>query len=263
MASLGVGSGAVIRHVLSPCQHCGSRRSGLCAVAGEPQALAALERVRAGTRILEAGTVIYSQGDRPDRIYNLVSGWIVLAQDRPDGRRSLPRFVLPGEIFGIEPRDRLCHSATTLTTASVCVFEKAQHDEVRLHHRSLNEHFLWLLERESFLAFETLSVVATRSAQTRLANLLWGLAVRALHRRPRVEDRIFLPLSQVDLAWGVGLTPVHVNRVLRQFREERLLTFHDHGLVVADPKRLEALSGASEDFVALWAEDVGPVWTAR
>ncbi len=119
------------------------------------------------------------------------------------------------------------------------------------------------MERDSHLAFEALNSMASRSALVRLANLLWRLTIRSLGRRPTPGEVISIPLSQIDLAAATGLTPVHVSRVMRQFRERNLLTFVGHSLVVRDPRALEALSGASETLVALWSRSVGPVGDRR
>lgn len=51
------------------------------------------------------------------------------------------------------------------------------------------------------------------------------------------------PLSQFVLADALGLTAIHVNRVLRQLREEKLLTVRRGTVKIHDLGRLRKLSG--------------------
>ena len=50
------------------------------------------------------------------------------------------------------------------------------------------------------------------------------------------------PLNQYLLADAVGLTAIHVNRILRQLRERKLLTFRDGKVVFHDLHRLRQLA---------------------
>ena len=55
------------------------------------------------------------------------------------------------------------------------------------------------------------------------------------------DGRCFnLALTQSDLAEICGLTNVHVNRVMRQLREEKLCVFRSSLVEIADPDRLAA-----------------------
>ena len=47
-----------------------------------------------------------------------------------------------------------------------------------------------------------------------------------------------LPLTQTQLAHCVGITPVHVNRVLKLFREEGIVTLRDGEVNIGDLDRL-------------------------
>ena len=57
------------------------------------------------------------------------------------------------------------------------------------------------------------------------------------------ETEFDCPLSQFVLADALGLTAIHVNRVLRQLREQDLLTLRKGSVRVHDPIRLRKLAG--------------------
>ncbi len=65
------------------------------------------------------------------------------------------------------------------------------------------------------------------------------------------------PLTQYHLADALGLTAVHVNRVLRQLRERDLVTFRDGYVKFGSFDRLVALA----DFDPAYLDQTGPLLT--
>lgn len=84
---------------------------------------------------------------------------------------------------------------------------------------------LWAASRDEAMVVEHLVNVGRRSATVRMAHFLLELGSR-LRLVGLVDHQGYAcPLSQYLLADALGLTAVHVNRVLRQLREEGLVTF--------------------------------------
>jgi CRP/FNR family transcriptional regulator, anaerobic regulatory protein len=222
--------------------------------------LAALEAAHLPLRVVEAGTQVYRHGDPVGHVYNLISGWISLEKDGADGARGLLRFVLPGAIFGLEPRGaNRRETAVSITNAVICPISRGRLDLLRRAFPAMNERLFWMIERENFGLIESLGRAALGSAAARLSHLVLGLAVQLLGRRPWAGERIGLPLTQVHLAAASGLTTVHVSRVLRELRDRGLMEFREHWLIMHDPEGVEALCGASDDLIALWSRDGEPV----
>ncbi len=48
------------------------------------------------------------------------------------------------------------------------------------------------------------------------------------------DGTVPLPLTQAELADALGLSTVHVNRVVQELRRERLIAFEDGALTVID-----------------------------
>ena len=57
------------------------------------------------------------------------------------------------------------------------------------------------------------------------------------------------PLNQYLLADSLGLTAIHVNRVLRQLREKGLITVRDHHVVIEDVKGLMKRAGFDNAYL--------------
>lgn len=236
------------------CDHCVVRSSGLCnAFAdGSGLELSDLEAAHLPVRVYDGGDIIYSQGDSSDCLYCMVSGWADLHQDMPDGRRHISRFLLPGALFGVTPKGaRYSHGATTITTASVCAIPWARMDALRELYPTLNERFIELLEHESQMVADSLTVIAQGSSLERVAVLLWRLAERicapdAVPRRRALKA----PLTQRLIADATGLTAIHVNRVIRRLREQGLVKLHDGILIIEDPARLAEVANSGATPVA-------------
>jgi CRP-like cAMP-binding protein len=57
------------------------------------------------------------------------------------------------------------------------------------------------------------------------------------------ETQLNCPLNQYDMADALGLSAIHVNRVLRQLREQNLLTVRSSRVIIHDIDNLRKLAG--------------------
>ena len=62
------------------------------------------------------------------------------------------------------------------------------------------------------------------------------------------DGRFLLPLTQEVLADALGLSVVHVNRVLQQLKRDRLIELHGGRARLLDRARLAMVSDASSGF---------------
>jgi CRP-like cAMP-binding protein len=83
--------------------------------------------------------------------------------------------------------------------------------------------------------------VSRRPAARRMAHLLAEVARRLDAVGRSQDDTYYLPLTQTDLADALGLTSIHVNRVLQVLRKDGVLELKGHVLRFGDAARLEAI----------------------
>jgi len=83
--------------------------------------------------------------------------------------------------------------------------------------------------------------VSRRPAPARMAHLISELARRLDAVGLLKDEQAYLPLTQVHLADALGLTSVHVNRVLQELRRDGVMDLKDRVLRFSDAKRLEEL----------------------
>jgi CRP-like cAMP-binding protein len=237
------------------CAFCTSRQKGLCrgVESADAEGSAALESLHSPVRVYDVGEVVYAQGDASTHVFNLISGWVGLHRDMPDGRRQISQFLTPGALFGVEPLgEELGHAAVAITSAVVCPMPRAKLDDLRRRIPSLNERFIWLLEHENHRAVENLTTIGQGSAKERIAHLLAELAATAGAGdvSALAGAVMHVPLTQRHIAEATGLTSIHVNRVLRQLREDLIVDFHAGTLTITNPRKLQALAETGRPWAA-------------
>ena len=89
---------------------------------------------------------------------------------------------------------------------------------------------LWAASRDEAMVVEHLVSLGRRDAKERTAHFLLELGSRLKLVGLGSNSGYACPLSQYLLADTLGLSAVHVNRVLRELREDGLVTFQ-HGQV--------------------------------
>ena len=60
-----------------------------------------------------------------------------------------------------------------------------------------------------------------------------------------------MPVTQEQLGDTMGLTSVHVNRTLRQMREQGLVSMHGKHLTIHDPDRLRMVASCDSKYLHL------------
>jgi CRP-like cAMP-binding protein len=101
---------------------------------------------------------------------------------------------------------------------------------------------------DASVAREWVVNVGRRDARRRVAHLLCELLVRA--KAQHMETAVFeLPFTQEQLADATGLTPIHVNRILKQLASEGAIQRLGRMITVPDWERLRELADFDERFL--------------
>jgi CRP-like cAMP-binding protein len=182
-------------------------------------------------------------GENKDSVLRIEEGWAAQYRLLPDGRRQIITLFLPGDYcepqWLLQGRATLPIVALTRVRARVLphsrIQHRAPHDEDSM--TSVLEAMLNLLRNREKWIFNLGRMTATE----RLCNLLCELYTRLKTCNRVVQDRCAMPLTQYDLADIVGISPVHVNRVLQTLRGEGLIDLKGRWLQVRDLEALQRL----------------------
>lgn len=201
-----------------------------------------------------AGTVLLREGDRLDRLYVVLEGWLCDFRILPDGGRQILSLYLPGDMCRSPgfPLDHADEGIAALTPAVVATVPFATYRLWLEQRPQVRRAIWWSHLREQARLRQRLVSLGRRSAIERIAHFLCELWTRLSGASPASPDgRVELPLTQADIGDVLGLTTVHVNRVLQRLHSEGLIVLK-HGLLgipnlaalravaAFDPRYLEA-----------------------
>jgi CRP-like cAMP-binding protein len=206
-----------------------------------PEERAAILRLPLRLRAVPADQDILREGDVPSECCLIVEGFACLYNVTAQGKRQILSFHITGDIPDLQSLhlDVMDHSLGTLVPSRLAFI---QHDDLRSlmrNHPRLGDLFWRDTLIDSAVFRQWMIGLGRRSAHGRIAHLLCELLVR-LRAVELVEDHaVNLPLTQAELGDALGLSTVHVNRVLQDLRSEGLITLHGGSLKVLDWEQLQ------------------------
>jgi CRP-like cAMP-binding protein len=177
---------------------------------------------------------LFREGQWPDSIYRVEDGWACRYQMLGGARRQITALYLPGDycepqwLFG-RSSSRPIVALTPIRTKRFPLGELADLD--RESRGAICTSIMSMLNRQH----DWIATLGRKNALERVCALLGDIFFRMRNSSRTKSDRCIFPLTQHDMADVVGLTPVHVNRVLRQLRSEGLLELHARWLRLPDP----------------------------
>jgi CRP-like cAMP-binding protein len=207
--------------------------------------LAHLAQLQSARVRVASGRELVHAGQTGEIAHILHAGWACCFKLLPDGGRQIITFPLPGDFVGL--RSMLLrtsdHSFSTLTDAVVTRVDAVRMKQIFSELPRLGMAILWATSRDEAMVVEHLVNVGRRSAVERTAHFLLELYDRLKLVGLASGDEFTCPLSQNVLGDALGLSAIHVNRVLRQLRERALLTFKDRLITFHDARALKTLAG--------------------
>ncbi len=200
-----------------------------------------IERFKIGELRLDAGTNILLEGARSPHLYTVLRGWAFRHKSLADGRRQVLNFALPGDFIGLQMSvlGEMEHTVTSMTEATLCVFDRERLWEVFSNYPDLSFSMTWMAAREEQLLDGNLVSLGQRSAKERIAYMVLQLYARAQQVGLAGNQSMETPFNQVHLADALGLTSVHISRTLKQMEKEQLLAWNRPILRILDKEGLE------------------------
>jgi CRP-like cAMP-binding protein len=207
--------------------------------------LACLADLLSAPMHVERDRQLVHQGEQSQFGYIVQSGWGCSSKILLDGERQVITFPIPGDCVGLRSvllrtSDHSFHALTDLVVSRV---EVPRMLRIFAEFPHIGSAILWATSRDEAITVEHLASIGRRTAVERTAHFFLELNDR-LKLAGLVQGWEYAcPLTQYDLADALGLSAIHVNRVLRELREAGYLTFQDHVVTFHDPVGLKALAG--------------------
>ena len=194
---------------------------------------------------IRRGAQLTREGDTGHKAFVLQDGWACSFKLLPSGSRQIISFPIAGDIVGL--RSVLLrtadHSFSAITDAVVSPVEAPHVLKCVTEFPRLGAALLWAASRDEAMVVEHLVSIGRRNALERTAHFFMELAERLSLIGRASETELECPLSQFVIADALGLTAIHVNRVLRQLRELGLLRVRKKTVKIEDLAGLRKLAG--------------------
>ncbi|GAB2187937.1 Crp/Fnr family transcriptional regulator [Roseibium sp. LAB1] len=219
--------------------------------------LALLEQLHQRRKVFVLGRDLLHQGQANRATYIVESGWVCSYKIQSDGSRQIVDFQIPGDILGLRSVLLRTSDHSAEPVVEVHVAEILSNDLLEAFSQAprLATAILWAASRDEAMVVEHLVGIGRRDADARMAHFLLELGARLTLVGMGTQLKYACPLTQYHLADALGLSAVHVNRVLRHLRENGLATFRDGYVTIVDYEAMVTLAG----FDPTYLDQAGPI----
>jgi CRP-like cAMP-binding protein len=212
---------------------------------------AALGLLLTRAQTVRTGVAVAVVGEPLDLATVVLSGMLCRTKALPDGRRQILSLLLPGDV--VDPHASVLRkrddNLEAIGETTIAVVPQARIEVLEAEHPRLREAFL----REAFIEASVLREwvlnVGQRNASEALAHLICELHIRMEGVGLAAQGRFPFPLKQQHLAEALGLSVIHLNRVLRQLRASGLIRLEGRWVTVVDAPALRALAHFDPDYL--------------
>ncbi len=221
-------------------------------VALSPEEVAVLAEMQLPARPVARNREIVSAGRKYDGVFVLLDGAAIRYRVLHDGRRQILNIVLPGDFIGFPGCffDAALYTITALSDALVAPVSFARLLGLFQHHPRLAATLFCVFSCEAAMYAEHLIDVGRRSARERVGHFLLELLVR-LQPIGLADERSYrMPLTQELIGDALGLSLPHVNRTLRQLREEGLVSIDGQQVLLNDIEALAAIADFEKAYLS-------------
>ncbi|WP_333571668.1 Crp/Fnr family transcriptional regulator [Sphingomonas sp.] len=219
----------------------------------DPAEEAALRETIVDTVSHPAGRTIVRAGEELNYSTLLLDGLIGRYKDLKNGQRQITHVHVAGDFADLHgfTLKRLDHSLLALTPCTVARAAHVRLREITEKHAHLTRVMWFSTNVDAAIHREWEVSLGRRSAIQRAAHVFCELHVRLGAVGLADEQGYKLAISQAELAECLGLTPVHVNRVLRELRERGLVEFRNGRVSFQDLSGLKRLAEFDPGYLYL------------
>jgi CRP-like cAMP-binding protein len=201
----------------------------------------ALETLPMQVVVIKEDQDIVRAGDSPSRSCLLLSGFACVYKLTGDGKRQIAGFSIAGDIPDLQSLhlDVLDNSIGTLTPCRVgFIPHKALRDLCECYPR-ITAAFWRETLIDAAIFREWVLNVGQREAYSRMAHVFCEMLVRLKAVGLADDHGCDLPITQAEFADALGVTTVHVNRVLQEMRANGIIELRGDRLNIPDWETLK------------------------
>lgn len=188
---------------------------------------------------------VIKEGDRPHRASFVESGLVSRYQTLRGGERQIMSFHIAGDLVDLQSALVVIADHGVRTHCATRIVTVAHADVLRAaaNYPELGRAFWFDTLCDAAIFREWTVNLGRRKSHERTAHLILEMA--ALYERAGLaeDDTFEFPITQSDLSDALGMTAIHLNRVLQSLRRDRLIRTHARSITIENRAALTALAG--------------------
>lgn len=211
--------------------------------------MAAITALTTHPRHYPAKQDMIREGDKPGPVFVILKGWACRYKILPSGTRQIMAFLLPGDAcdLHIGMLAEMDHNLQALTPCEVALIPGERMEMLLEDHPAVaRAMYKSQLIDEGILRSWIVSM-GRRNSVERVAHLMCELYLRSFSISS--TDEVAFPISQIVVADALGMTPVHVNRILKELRLAGAMTLQRGNLLITDALKLVQIAGFDENYL--------------
>jgi CRP-like cAMP-binding protein len=191
------------------------------------------------------------EGDSISSAYMLHRGWMCAYKRLPDGGRQVVEILMPGDFVGLRGLFLQTSDCNVEALTDVVVSEITRNRLIAAMRKSseLTGALLWAFAQDEAIVMQHLVNLGRRNALARTAHFLLELGFLAHKAGEGTLNSYDCPLSQQLLADALGITSIHLNRILRYLREKKLLTIAGGKVIFHNAPLLKEVAGFDQSYL--------------
>lgn len=217
------------------------------------QAREAISKIPYATKTLEPGSYFVREDDLADRIGIILSGFAACQRSIGQGDRQIAAVNIPGDIVGLQNLylDKSDKNIQALTRCEIATIPSRDLKAVSDRYLPISHTIAINLLIDASILREWLLNIGRRDAYARVAHFLCELAVRIGGSGENVDRSFELPMTQEQLGDALGLTPVHINRMLKRLAKDGLIERDGKKIRLPDWNRIRDVADFSARYLHL------------
>jgi len=186
------------------------------------------------------GDCLVHEGDRVPAVSVLVDGVAQAYRGLTGGMQQTLALFVPGDVLDAKAYvfDRSSVSICAATSVRVAQIARPRLDDLMDASPMVARWLLAVMASDSAVLEEWAIGMGRRSAYQKLAHLLCEISARMGGVDLANDETCAFPLTQADIADVLGLSVVHINRMLQQLRGDGLIMLRQGRLRILDRRRL-------------------------
>jgi CRP-like cAMP-binding protein len=160
-------------------------------------------------------------------------------------------FHIPGDLVDLQSALVVVadHGVRTHTATQIVTVAHADILNLAAHYPEIARAFWFDTLIDAAIFREWTVNVGRRNSHERTAHLLLELAALYEAAGLVTDDTFDFPITQSDLSDALGMTSVHLNRILQSMRRERLIRTHARSITIENKAALVALAGFDPGYL--------------